>query len=77
MVQTGSVEWMGRIHAIGAALGLILPKALRLKLGIQRGDYFAIVVYDDLLVMRRVQARMVLDHDEVPQEARPTLGTTK
>jgi AbrB family looped-hinge helix DNA binding protein len=74
MTSTFRVEWMGRIHGVGAALGLIIPKALREQLGIRRGDYFAIVVYDDLLVMRRIERSMVLDRDKVPAEMQPTLG---
>lgn len=58
---------MARCHAVGGSVGILLPKALREKMGFRRGDYLAIVVLGSRLIMRRVEREFVIDRDdEIP-----------
>ena len=59
------------MYKMGGAIGLVIPKALREKLGLKQGEYMAIVQVGQLLLMRRVERHMVLDRDEVPADWLP------
>jgi len=47
-------------------MSILIPKPLQQILELQRGDYFALLVFGDTVVCQRLHARDVLDRDEVP-----------
>ncbi len=65
-----------RYMKIGDSWGMIIPKHLRERLGFRPGDLIVMALYGELVMLRRMQPRDVVELESIPTDALPpaTIG---
>jgi antitoxin component of MazEF toxin-antitoxin module len=71
--------FVGRMVKNGGSVCVNLPQEVRAQLRLLPGDLLLMRLLGPVLIMRRAEARMVIDQEQIPTDAIPPskVGATK